>query len=292
MRVKKINDVFNSGIESLAELATEFNGHLEKAFDNINSEVVEHYRSGCFNAANPYFNILAIVVKFFCNIFHNLDIGMQEHRITVVIKRCGEMACKLHFFKDQMMKAALLASTRSSYGSDIGLDELEVKLGELESELIKMNFRTLKSYSVPIMNFWSISLSCRRLVTFSIMLKYMSSILLLPFILVAKYQEANPGLYTIVTFPFLFAVMFGDWGHDICLLLATLFLILREKKYSSQDSYNEFFSAPFELSERSAYDCRDSSCRDATTVGMIKVRDTYPFGFGMEHVVNYLFLTR
>lgn len=42
--------------------------------------------------------------------------------------------------------------------------------------------------------------------------------------------------------------------------------------------YNEFFSVPFELFGRSAYDCRDSSCRDAYTVGLIKVRDTYPFG--------------
>ncbi|KAG8364362.1 hypothetical protein BUALT_Bualt19G0120900 [Buddleja alternifolia] len=39
---------------------------------------------------------------------------------------------------------------------------------------------------------------------------------------VAKYQEANPGVFTIVTFPFLFAFMFGDWRHGICLLLATL----------------------------------------------------------------------
>ncbi|XP_021804064.1 V-type proton ATPase subunit a3-like [Prunus avium] len=51
---------------------------------------------------------------------------------------------------------------------------------------------------------------------------------------VAKYQEANPAVYTIVTFPFLFAVMFGDWGHGICLLLATLYLIGRERKLSSQ----------------------------------------------------------
>lgn len=51
---------------------------------------------------------------------------------------------------------------------------------------------------------------------------------------VAKYQEANPGVFTVVTFPFLFAVMFGDWGHGICLLLATLVLIIREKKLSSQ----------------------------------------------------------
>ncbi|XWS67853.1 hypothetical protein CRYUN_Cryun04dG0040400 [Craigia yunnanensis] len=122
---------------------------------------------------------------------------------------------------------------------------------------------------------------------------------------VAKYQEANPGVYTIITFPFLFAVMFGDWGHGICLLLGTLFFIVREKKLSSQKLgditemtfggryvilmmslfsiytglvYNEFFSVPFELFGRSAYACRDLSCRDATTIGLIKVRDAYPFG--------------
>ncbi|KDP41742.1 hypothetical protein JCGZ_26760 [Jatropha curcas] len=122
---------------------------------------------------------------------------------------------------------------------------------------------------------------------------------------VARYQEANPGVYTVVTFPFLFAVMFGDWGHGICLLLATLVFIIREKKLSSQKLgditemtfggryvilmmalfsiytgliYNEFFSVPFELFGHSAYACRDLSCRDATTVGLIKVGPTYPFG--------------
>ncbi|KAG6518872.1 hypothetical protein ZIOFF_022353 [Zingiber officinale] len=122
---------------------------------------------------------------------------------------------------------------------------------------------------------------------------------------VAKYQEANPGVYTVVTFPFLFAVMFGDWGHGLCLLLATLLLILREKKLSSQKLgdimemmfggryvilmmalfsiytgliYNEFFSVPFEMFGRSAYECRDPTCSDATTVGLIKVREAYSFG--------------
>ncbi|RZC14717.1 V-type proton ATPase subunit a2 [Glycine soja] len=85
---------------------------------------------------------------------------------------------------------------------------------------------------------------------------------------IAKYQEANPGVYTVVTFPFLFAVMFGDWGHGICLLLAALYLMIRERKFASQ---NEFFSVPFELFGPSAYGCRDPSC-------FIKVRSTYPFG--------------
>ncbi|KAL3640936.1 V-type proton ATPase subunit a2 [Castilleja foliolosa] len=122
---------------------------------------------------------------------------------------------------------------------------------------------------------------------------------------VATYQEANPAVYTIVTFPFLFAVMFGDWGHGICLFLATLYFILREKTLSRQKLgdimemlfasryavmmmalfsiytgliYNEFFSVPFELFGRSAYECRDATCRDAYSVGLIKAHDTYPFG--------------
>ncbi|MED6175101.1 V-type proton ATPase subunit a2, variant 2 [Stylosanthes scabra] len=121
---------------------------------------------------------------------------------------------------------------------------------------------------------------------------------------VAKYQEANPTVYTIVTFPFLFAVMFGDWGHGICLLLGALYFIIREKKLSSQLDditemtfggryvimlmalfsiytgliYNEFFSVPFELFGPSAYACRDLSCSDATISGLVKVRRTYPFG--------------
>ncbi|KAH9700863.1 V-type proton ATPase subunit a1 [Citrus sinensis] len=51
---------------------------------------------------------------------------------------------------------------------------------------------------------------------------------------VARYQEANPAVYAVITFPFLFAVMFGDWGHGICLLLGALVLIAQERKLSNQ----------------------------------------------------------
>lgn len=51
---------------------------------------------------------------------------------------------------------------------------------------------------------------------------------------VARYEEANPAVYTVITFPFLFAVMFGDWGHGICLLLGAMILIARGSKLSSQ----------------------------------------------------------
>ncbi|KAK9280089.1 hypothetical protein L1049_013774 [Liquidambar formosana] len=122
---------------------------------------------------------------------------------------------------------------------------------------------------------------------------------------IARYQEANPAVYTVITFPFLFAVMFGDWGHGICLLLGALVLIARESKLSSQKLgsfmemlfggryilllmaifsiycgliYNEFFSIPYHIFGGSAYKCRDTTCSDSHTAGLVKYRDPYPFG--------------
>ena len=46
---------------------------------------------------------------------------------------------------------------------------------------------------------------------------------------ISKYSEINPGLPTIVTFPFLFAVMFGDFGHGFLMTLAAAAMIFWEK---------------------------------------------------------------
>lgn len=45
--------------------------------------------------------------------------------------------------------------------------------------------------------------------------------------------------YTIITFPFLFAVMFGDMGHGVLMTAAALYLVLRESRILAQKSDNE-----------------------------------------------------
>ena len=46
---------------------------------------------------------------------------------------------------------------------------------------------------------------------------------------VPRYKEANPGLFTVISFPFLFGVMYGDIGHGTLLTLFALFLLYKEE---------------------------------------------------------------
>jgi len=60
----------------------------------------------------------------------------------------------------------------------------------------------------------------------------------------AKYTEVNPGLPTVVTFPFLFAVMFGDFGHGTIMFCAALAMIYFEKPMS-KTKLNELVAMAF-----------------------------------------------
>jgi len=62
---------------------------------------------------------------------------------------------------------------------------------------------------------------------------------------VNTYREVNPSVYTIATFPFLFAVMFGDAGHGTIMLTAALWMIIKEKSLESKRDISEIFSIFF-----------------------------------------------
>ncbi len=63
-----------------------------------------------------------------------------------------------------------------------------------------------------------------------------------------RYLEFNPGLFTIVTFPFLFGIMFGDIGHGSMLAIAGLAFILFEApllKQKKEGRMNEMLDMVF-----------------------------------------------
>ncbi|VDM68930.1 unnamed protein product [Strongylus vulgaris] len=62
---------------------------------------------------------------------------------------------------------------------------------------------------------------------------------------IATYRELNPAPFTIISFPFIFACMFGDMGHGMLMLLAGLYFVLREKNLIERNIKDEIFSMFF-----------------------------------------------
>ena len=48
--------------------------------------------------------------------------------------------------------------------------------------------------------------------------------------------------FAIISFPFLFSLMFGDAGHGILMFAAALWMVLLEKKFLQMKSDNEVYS--------------------------------------------------
>ena len=48
-----------------------------------------------------------------------------------------------------------------------------------------------------------------------------------------RYREANPGAFAVILFPYLFGIMFGDFGHGLLLAAVGYFLIKKEKEWDN-----------------------------------------------------------
>ncbi|TNN52945.1 V-type proton ATPase subunit a isoform 2 [Liparis tanakae] len=63
---------------------------------------------------------------------------------------------------------------------------------------------------------------------------------------VCNYREVNPAPFTVITFPFLFAVMFGDLGHGVIMALFALWMVLYENNRKLKNTRNEIWNTFFE----------------------------------------------
>ncbi|KAK2733161.1 H(+)-transporting V0 sector ATPase subunit a [Myotisia sp. PD_48] len=135
----------------------------------------------------------------------------------------------------------------------------------------------------------------------------------------SKYGEVNPGLPTIVTFPFFFAVMFGDFGHAMLMTTAALVMIFCEKKLGKAKLdeltsmafygryimlmmgifamytgllYNDIFSKSMDLFQ-SAWNWPDNFQEGNAVSGHLNGSYRYPFGldWGWHGTDNNLLFT-
>ena len=123
---------------------------------------------------------------------------------------------------------------------------------------------------------------------------------------VPRYKEANPALFSVVTFPFLFGVMFGDVGHGFMLLTIGVWAIIKAASSSEKGTnsssllsaiiphrymitamgffsvyaglmYSEFFAIPINLFG-SRYSCPEIHGQSTTECVPLPGSSSYPFG--------------
>lgn len=62
---------------------------------------------------------------------------------------------------------------------------------------------------------------------------------------VAEYKEVNPAPFAVITFPFLFAVMFGDVGHGCLMFAFALWVVMNERRMVRRN-LNEFMQTCYD----------------------------------------------
>ena len=122
---------------------------------------------------------------------------------------------------------------------------------------------------------------------------------------IPRYKEINPGYFTIITFPFLFGVMFGDIGHSLFILCLSIYLLINNKTLSKNSNsmirvlaqaryffllmgcfsfycgllYNDFLSVPLYFTS-----CYDKYGKEYNGTNALNKHDDCNYKFGLDPI--------
>ncbi|XP_037950571.1 V-type proton ATPase 116 kDa subunit a1-like [Teleopsis dalmanni] len=167
----------------------------------------------------------------------------KNHRLRVL----KFAATEIYIWKNQVKKIMLTFAELSKFSTLENLDKYLVRecwiptmqLGKVRKALMNGAMRAAKRPGVPMfipmLDIQEFDPDEREPPTHFVLNKYTRGFQnLIDSYGVASYRELNPAPYTMVTFPFLFAVMFGDFGHGMIMALFALTLIVREEKIKAK----------------------------------------------------------
>jgi len=162
-------------------------------------------RSSLRKFANPYTRQTGVSVVRYWQ--YRLE---RERKITEALMRCRHSAALVSFSgwvpASEVRKVHSTVDPYTDGDSRVFLHvQGEDSMGRLNSKLVPPTYFKVNKWTSPFQGIVD---------TYGI----------------ARYREINPGLFTIVTFPFTFGVMYGDMGHGLALFLCAVYLIATENR--------------------------------------------------------------